>query len=269
MQCYVYFAGRGVKATTALLKDHDADWRGAHFGDARGCPVSVGTYDTYRAYCNRTVEHERQEGWDKQLVAGTVPFEYGVYDSGKSGVKKKTLEDCRAVVTKGTSLKGLIESGDIPLDMISRNYAFIKDLTAMYAPKRDLEKVRVILLIGPPHTGKTWYVKEHFPDAYFFKLNNGASATWCSAELGEAKVVVLNDFYGQGIEPSTTLEIFSGDPASFRMPGGAEVNILADTIIVTSNSEPREWYPGVKEKNPTKWQRGYDAFMSRCAVPSR
>lgn len=99
-------------------------------------------------------------------------------------------------------------------------------------------EVNVITLIGDAGSGKTRWVYENYPDAYS-KPPEKQSGTYFDGYTGQ-KTLLLDDFYG-GIPHCSMLRILDRYPFNAPISGGF-VQAQWDTVIITSNKMPQEWY---------------------------
>jgi len=98
---------------------------------------------------------------------------------------------------------------------------------------RDHE-MKVIVCQGPTGTGKSRWVKETFPNAYWKQR----SQWWCGYEGQD--VIVLDEFYGW-LQYDLLLRLCDRYPLFLETKGG-QVNCLANTIVITTNATPESWY---------------------------
>jgi len=99
-------------------------------------------------------------------------------------------------------------------------------------------EVRVIVLIGPPGTGKSHYCWEKHPNLF-----SKSSGQWWDGYNGE-ETILLDDFYGDYDYPEL-LKVL--DRYKYRVPiKGAFVGARWTTVYITSNQEPERWYKQYK-----------------------
>lgn len=114
-----------------------------------------------------------------------------------------------------------------------------------------MRKMNVIVLHGPTGTGKSYAAWSAFPDLY-----TKPDGQWWDGYDGQ-KVVLLDDFNGD--VPITTLLKWL-DPYPLQLPiKGAFVAAQYETVIITSNRPPYEWYPSCDRKH-------VDALYDRLRV---
>lgn len=95
-------------------------------------------------------------------------------------------------------------------------------------------KTEVVVICGPPGTGKTRKAWDEAPEAYPKQV----SQWWCDYDGHEA--VVLDDFYGW-LKWTTLLQLCDRYPMLVETKGG-QVAFLAKKVYITSNTAPDTWY---------------------------
>jgi len=111
----------------------------------------------------------------------------------------------------------------------------------------------VTVLWGPTGTGKTRRAWELGGVDAYPKIPN--TKFWDGYQ-GQ-KAVIIDEFRGD-ISISNLLRWFDRYPVLVEIKGSSTV-LLADTIILTSNLDPRAWYPDIDE--PTR-----DALFRRLEI---
>lgn len=113
--------------------------------------------------------------------------------------------------------------------------AAYKELTSdILGPYRP--NLRVVTLVGPPGTGKSFAIHDLFPDAG--RCSYGNCGCWFSNAL--AKVMVFEEFCGQ-IQLQKMLEFLDPYPKSLEVKGGYRP-AMYELVIITSNTPPSGWY---------------------------
>lgn len=100
-------------------------------------------------------------------------------------------------------------------------------------------EVNVIVIYGGAGTGKTRWAYENHPNLYS-KPPNKTSGSWWNGYDGE-KTILLDDYYG-GIMYCEFLRVLDRYPYSAPICGGGYIQAQWDTIIITSNKHPKNWY---------------------------
>lgn len=94
--------------------------------------------------------------------------------------------------------------------------------------------VKVIVLWGGAGSGKTRWAYENYPDLY-----SKPRGEWWDGYTGQT-AILLDDYYGY-LPYSEMLRVLDRYPYNAQVKGGY-VWAQWDTVIITSNKHPREWY---------------------------
>lgn len=177
------------------------------------------------------------------------PWEFG---HAKQPGKRSDLAEAAEIVKKSGSLR------DVDPVAIVKFGRGLRDLAAMN--KVPFRSVNVVFCGGPTGIGKTYMLCGPGPvfkpeQVYKLSYSNGGN-TWFDGYDGEP-VLVIDEFAGQ-IPLPKLLQMLDGYSLSVEIKGG-RVQARWTTVIITSNLEPVEWYPAVKDKHPEH----YDALMRR------
>lgn len=125
---------------------------------------------------------------------------------------------------------------------MGRHIAFAK---AFLDKERRFEdrKIKVLVLIGEPGSGKTRGVLEHYGRRNVYKfVDTGVATAWFDGYDGE-KVLLLDDFYG-GIKYNYLLNLL--DRYALRLDVKGSTTYAAwETVVITSNAEINTWYTSV------------------------
>lgn len=111
-----------------------------------------------------------------------------------------------------------------------------KEYRLLHSQPRDF-KTNVIVIQGPTGTGKSKFVQDEYPGAYW----KGRDQWWCG--YMQQETVVLDEFYGW-IPYDTLLRLCDRYPLDVEVKGG-KVNFASKTIIITTNKHPEKWYKDV------------------------
>ncbi len=119
----------------------------------------------------------------------------------------------------------------------ARDYRFV--LLQSRSRERGWNPTTVHVLHGATGLGKTRWAYSNYPDLYRL-LNDSNGALWFNGYCGE-KELLLDDYRGW-ISYDLLLSLLDGYPC--RLPiKGCFTERSYDTVIITSNLEPTEWYP--------------------------
>lgn len=194
-----------------------------------------GTRNQARDYCRK--DDSRVD------VNDAGPHEYGTWKRGGQG-KRNDLADMVDLIKEGATDIDLID--DYPGQMV-RYLTNVQKIKAILAPRRN-KPTEVYLIYGPPGVGKSQWVRRTFPDAFWKQPDT----KWFDTYQQEREVV-FDDFDGRWFKFSTLLRLLDSTPLLAETKGSM-VNFSADTILITSNLMPSEWYPKVFAKNPDRLQ---------------
>ena len=238
-------------------------WRNAHYEIARG------TNKQCAEYCRKDDTYFPFEGIKLRML-GTGRWEYGKLPERKESPKKnEILQEALEQIEE-------IKVGYIrPRDISSQSFfapGFIqayKLLTAdILGPYRPT--LKIITMIGPPGTGKSYAIHIIFGESIGRALycNNG---TWFQNPC--AKVMVFEEFCGQ-IPLQRMLQYLDPYPLALEIKGGM-APAMYDTVVITSNTRPDAWYKGDEAGVPGKrtdsilalWDRL--GFSNGAFIPTR
>lgn len=101
-------------------------------------------------------------------------------------------------------------------------------------PYREVE---VILITGPPGTGKSRRAREIDPELYSVPLGH---KVWFDGYVNE-QTILLDDFEGE-MTYTNLLRLLDVYPIQLEIKGGFVWNMYT-RVIITSNKSPDAWYP--------------------------
>lgn len=163
--------------------------------------------------------------------------EYGEKALGQG--HRSDLDDVASdVLTKKMSMSEIAQ--EHPTSWIRYNRGIISLANTKATPAwRD---VLVLVYWGATGTGKTRRAMEE-PSVY--KLNQNTNGTlWFDGYDGQT-TLLIDDYYGW-IKYGELLTILDGYPYRCQIKGGMAW-ALWDTVIITSNKHPDDWYPSVTD----------------------
>lgn len=125
--------------------------------------------------------------------------------------------------------------------------------------RRSGAAINVEVRWGSTGTGKTYTATEQFGNGNYYMLRNygnlSGATVWSGYELAseEAKKnVVIDEFYGWA-RWEELLGWLDRYPTQVRVHGGM-CELIAENIIITSNSHPKEWYSKIIEEGKVKYE---------------
>lgn len=159
-------------------------------------------------------------------IAGTQ------FELGTKKVRRNIAKDWDAV--KSAAIAGRLD--DIPSDIFVRNYSSLRKIAADFASPVGIERT-VTVFWGPTGVGKSrraWELGglDSFPKDPRTKFWDGYRGQ---------DSVIIDEFRG-GIDISHILRWFDRYPVIVEIKGSSTV-LKASKIFITSNLDPRNWYP--------------------------
>lgn len=130
---------------------------------------------------------------------------------------------------------------NIPKDILIRHYSSIKRIRVdnMQPPRRD--NIQVFVFWGESGIGKTrraWDLAGAVEDVYIKNPNT----KWWDGYRGQ-KTVIIDEFVGR-VDISYILTWFDRYPCNVEVKGYS-APLEATTFYITSNVDPRDWYPDI------------------------
>jgi len=123
---------------------------------------------------------------------------------------------------------------------------------AMLAPKRSAP-TQSVYLWGPTGTGKTMHAHELEPATVFW------TGSFLNGFTGAEEVILFDDFDHTKMHWQTFLTMTDRYPMTINVKGGF-ANFAPKTIIFTSNSDPKTWYPDVPAATREAIHRRMDEY---------
>jgi len=222
LQGYVQFAKQITMAKAHELTFADPEGRQfqpfchAHMEVAKGKPQQN------KDYCTKA--DTRKDG----------PWELGTM-SGGSGERTDLA----------AAAKIILDTGDLskvdPTIIMKHGANCLKLMALAVPPRRD--GMKVITIIGDTGIGKSFATHECYPNLYMPFYGN--SGLWWDGYTGQ-EVVLIEEFRGQ-VPLQKMLQILDPYPLRVEVKGGA-IPARYRLVIITSNTQPQDWYPD----NPLK-----------------
>lgn len=239
-------------------------WLNAHYEVARG------TNKQCADYCRKDDTYFPFEGIKARLMDSNGRWEHGKLPKREEAPKKSEIMQ-EAIEQINEIKQGYIRPREISTQtffapgFIQAYKLLTAEILGPYRP--DL---KIITLIGPPGTGKSYAIHQIFGESIGRSLycNNG---TWFQNPC--AKVMVFEEFCGQ-IQLQRMLQFLDPYPLALEVKGGM-APAMYDTVVITSNTRPEGWYKGDEAGVPGKrtdailalWDRL--GFSNGAFVPSR
>jgi len=243
---------RHVQGFVALSQQKRAHQVGALF---KVLPTAFqatnGTAAQNRGYCTD----------DDKRAAAHLPFEFGTLPGGKG--KRTDLDSAIVLLQPGTGTKRLIDEHGATY---ARYHGGLDKIGSHYKSKRcksaAMIDVSLYVIWGTPGSGKTTWAHSYDPgNTYEMPDPVRGGTVWMPDYDGE-RTLLIPDFdgeYGYG----TLKRMMDGTYIKFQNKGGHNYAEW-DSVVITSNFHPREWYP--KERSDC-WiydnEQGYPGPLQR------
>lgn len=227
-QGYMHF--RSPIRISALTKINP----GAHWEPRKG------TVEQAIAYCKK--EESRDVG----------PFEEGVVPGGQ-GARNDLKEACAELLTH-RDMTQLATDRPHVLVKYHRGMEYLLSVTA--PTLRD--PVQVFLLVGPSGIGKSHYCQRRFPTAW---RSVDPRLTWFDGYRGQS-VVVLEELSAEATPNiGMLLRLLDVYPLQVPIKGGFTWWRPSE-IWITSQTTPKDWYPGLAPDRQVALYRRFSAIFS-------
>jgi len=192
---------------------------GAHFEIARGTPGQC------IEYCTKP-----ESRLEECVEIGTRP---------KSAGSRGSRSDLLALRDAVKSGKRVIEIFDDD-ELISPAIKYVRGLDRMldaYSKPVDRPDFECFLHYGPAGTGKSHYIRELSPDAFY--MDGNGNGFWLNYR-GE-RICVLDDFSGCVLKPIEFQRLCDKYPYMLNIKG-SQMPCNVRTVRISSNYAPNEWW---------------------------
>lgn len=209
-----------IQGYVILQRHRPVAWLHKHLIQPASWMIANGSAGKNIAYCSKA--DTRTDG----------PWEFGDKPTNlERGQGKRTdLEEVKVMLDANAPTK---EIWDCHFGSSVRYHKSFSVYKAIMAKPRDF-KSQVIVLVGSPGTGKSYWASTHTRNAY-----NVFDGKWFDGYDGQSDCII-DDFYGN-IEFGKLLRMLDEYPTQVETKGGT-INWAPRRIVITSNKHPSAWY---------------------------
>lgn len=218
-------------------------WPGAHLEPFRSSPMQNWVY------CHKK----------ESQIPNSIPLEFGKQPRGAG--KRTDWEGARdtiraAVANKDSPSKtqeSLYES-HLPL-WVRHQTGLLRILSMEERLAGTIERVppKVYIFHGVTGSGKTRMMHSRYPNVYVVPVVPKNSSFWADGYHGQTEVG-MDEMPWEGLSLQTLLGLLDRYPLSVPVKGGF-VQWRPETVCLTSNLHPDEWYPGADPRHLQAFRR--------------
>lgn len=188
-----------------------------------------GTHEEAEVYCSKL---------DTRVVG---PFRYGT--PPQQG-KRNDLVTLKNDIDNGmTSMKEIAQNH---FNHFIRYQKGIQNYLNLQLLPRS-QKTIVTVIYGPSNVGKSFSIRQAFPDAYWFSKPTGKNSTLWFDGYTNQETVVFDEFYGW-IPFDSFLRLCDAYPLVVETKG-SHIVFNSKRIYFTSNKKPEQWYTSITDQN--------------------
>ncbi len=216
------------------------------------------------------VHYEKRRGSQAQCIAYCTKTETRLAggDAGEGGEAKKLGKDKLSVVAAIIKEEG---AKNVDITSLSHDYAstFIKygskitSYILSQLPDRE-GPPKIIILFGKTGTGKSAYAKEKHSDAYWVPRPQKGGWWWFNYK-GQ-QWIVLDDWRKGFCSYADALRLFDRYSMTVQMKEAC-MKMVTTNILITTNVDPMQWYPGLSYEEKAPLRRRLHDFAEIRDVP--
>lgn len=104
----------------------------------------------------------------------------------------------------------------------------------------------VIIYYGQTGYGKSWKARNKYPDAFHVPWPGGNRMWWWDG-YDHQETIILDEFRDNRLPYATVLNLLDAAPMTVQVKGGTK-KMTSSRIVITTNQEPEDWYPRVRDR---------------------
>lgn len=176
--------------------------------------------------------------------------------SGEAGTRarsrKDSLENVVEAFDEGTPITDVLQQH--PIQALLHRQKIIE--FGLHKKGRRDWKMEVEIFVGPTSTGKSYSARMENPEAYHAPWKMGQRWWWPNYQ-GE-HTVILDEFRHQ-IKLDKLLKLLDYRPFHLEAKG-VNFQFVSKKIVITTNIDPKDWYPNAKEDGRLPLERRIREF---------
>ena len=217
---------RHLQGFLVLRERHTLLWLKKYISPRAHWEVARGTDAQCKAYCSK-----------EDTFDGEVREELGSLPE-KTPLKKREERLQEAIEELDILKEGYKRPSEIPsctlmqCGFVQAMHEICADILGPYRPQ-----LKIITLVGPPGTGKSYAIQKVFPE--HGRCIYGNSGCWFQNPT--ANVMIFEEFNGQ-IPLQRMLQLLDPYPLALEVKGRM-APAMYTIVVITSNTSPASWYP--------------------------
>lgn len=168
--------------------------------------------------------------WKTETAIPGTQFEFGT-----KSIKRNSSADWDRI--REIAQSGLIDAHEIPSDIFIRSYHSLRAISKDFAKPSFRDEQLVTVFWGKSGTGKSHRAFEECGDDFYIK---SPLTKWWDGYRGESNIVI-DEFRGI-VDISHLLKWLDKYPCMVECKG-SQLPLKSKKWWITSNLDPREWYP--------------------------
>lgn len=109
---------------------------------------------------------------------------------------------------------------------------------------RRTEQTELIIMVGPTAVGKTTWIMDTYPDAFWVSPPTKGQSLWWDG-YAQQETVVLDEFRGWWFPYSILLQLANKSPYKVQQKGMPACEFNSKRIIIATNNHPQTFYTGI------------------------
>lgn len=194
-------------------------------------------------------------------VEGAEPYILGEFRLNKNKGKRNDLLNVMDDIKSGKDIVQIALNNPVSFLRYTNNIRQVHSLITSQSAQSEYRDIMVEVLIGPPGVGKSHYAREKYgrTNVYSLSFDSSSSTIWWDNYKGQS-VILLDDFYGSGMQWSQLLKVLDKYPLQLQVKGSSTWAMYTK-VIITSNRDWYTWYP-MQLKGP-QWKNQIGALYRR------